>query len=265
MMRRALTRRRFVALGGACTVIATGVSAAAHSLAGSVERNTLTFGLVQSALWPVDPQHARVDLQRNAERMAETIHALGPRCAWLAFHDRALTGGASLETGAVSIHVLDSLFDIVATAAKSTSCWVSFGAPKFGSAESAVQRDELPVALSPRGERFHGPWIDSSLGRIGLAIGEPSSSMIAEAQRAPALAVITMAAGPRPARPASTLGAHAAHGTHRLEVSAAHADLRLDCPTQWLGGSAAFDGTGKLLGRCAGSSEEILLVALRAV
>jgi len=265
MMHRALTRRRFVALSGACAVIATGVSAAAHSLADSAERNALTFGLVQSALWPVDPQHAQIDLQRNAERMAETIRAIGPRCEWLAFHDRALTGGtslASLATGAVSTSALDSLFDLIATAAKSTSCWVSFGAPSFDNAQSAAQRAELPVALSPRGERCHGPWIDSSLGRIGLAIGEPSSHMIAEAQRDPALAVIAMTAGPRPSRRASRLGAH---GMHRLEVSAAHADLRLDCPTQWLGGSAAFDGTGKLLGRCAESSEEILLVALRAV
>lgn len=270
-MSQVLTRRCFVALSGACTVIATGMSAAADGLAGSAERNALTFGLVQSALWPVDPRYVRADLQRNAERMAETICTIGPQCTWLAFHDRALTGGtslASLSTRAVSTTVLDSLLDIIAAAAKSTSCWVSFGAPNLGSAGLAVQPEEIPLALSPRGECFHGPWIDSSLGRVGLAIGEPSSSMLAEARRHPALAVINMAAGPRPARAASTLGAHgarAAHGTPLLEVSAAHADLQLDCPTRWLGGSAAFDETGKLLGRCAGSSEEMLLVALRAV
>lgn len=268
-MSQVLTRRCFVALSGACTVIATGVSAAADGLAGSVERNALTFGLVQSALWPVDPRYVRADLQRNAERMAETIRAIGPRCEWLAFHDRALTGGtplASLSTYAVSTDLLDALFDIIAAAAKSTSCWVSFGAPVVGVTGSASRGDEVPVACSPRGERFHGPWIDSSLGRVGLAIGELSSSMLAEAQYPPALAIVTMTAGPRPGLPASTLGAHgarAAHGTPLLEVSAAHADLQLDCPTQWLGGTTALDDTGTLLGRCAGSSEEMLLVALR--
>lgn len=264
-----LSRRHFLALSSACTALATGPALAMVQRAHA----PLTLGLVQSALWPVDPLHAQNDLQRNAERMAETIRAFGPRCEWLAFHDRALTGGTPLAALQDEISLTeeagDALFDIIAAAAHAAACWVSFGVPVRGTADSAARDRELPMTLSPQGKIFLGAWVDSDVGLIGLSTGEATTQIMADARRRQARALIAMSAGPRyPAANSTSSNANAprehALGTPLLEVSAAHAGLQIDCPTRWLGDTAAFDADGTLLDRCGGAHEQTLLVTLRA-
>ena len=257
-----LTRRHFMALGSMALGGACAALAGATPVTATTVPHTLRFGLVQSALWPVDPRHAAADLRRNAERMAETIRAVGPRCGWLAFHDRVLNGGTSplelARTGALVDEQLNSLLTIIATAAKSSGCWVSFGMPPAAAIDPAVEDQEIAMAISPQAELVRGPWIRSEFGLLGLSVGRPASAMLSSARRAGARAVIAMSAGPLGKADAPPVG------IALLEVRAAHADLQSACPSRWLGDSRATGARGELLGHCRGSGEEMLFVSVPA-
>lgn len=274
MNRAVISRRRFVTLGGACALLAGGAASSTplfNEDAASVGQvrgtpTTPVFGLVQSALWAVDPQHACLDLQRNVERMVETIESTGPHCNWLAFHDRVLTGGTpprALLNGMLTDQRTTSLVDVIATAARSADCWVSFGAPFGGAVDHTNHDGECGIAISPQGERLAGPFIRSPFGLIVLNTGEPSATLLADARSRGALAVISMIAGPQYAtRQVSGAQSGPGAGLAQLRVAAAHADLQIDCPSRWLGDTAAFDNTGALLGHCIDADERTLRVAL---
>jgi predicted amidohydrolase len=280
------SRRSFVGAGSVAAATGLGSFSVAAGTArpggraaafAPLRTETPVFALVQSAAWGIDLETPEPDLERNLQRMLESIEAAqatGQRCDWIAFHDCPLTGRVATTAATrtrVAIEVGGEHFQRLAGAARRHSCWLSFGAwlRLPGARNEAFEANAF---LSPAGElvsmqRFDGtvrsgsPWPEVVVTDIGNLAATPRAddpAHHAALVAAGAEFVLRTSSGPLADWALDMPVCCRAHGIHGAIVNAAAGTRSFPAIDPSGGGTAFFGPDGRRLAAAEGSDEQIL-------